>query len=78
MSKDLPALRTLVGLFTGVRSLVSVEVGVAREAFSTYVTLIGLLACVGALMASQVGILTEAFSTFEALMGLFSQVCSVQ
>ena len=77
MSEDLPALRALVGLFACVRSLVPVEVGVAREALSTHITLIGRLTCVGSLVASQVGILTEAFSTLKALMGFLSQVCSV-
>lgn len=77
MSKNLPTLGAPVGLFTCVRSLVPVQVGVAREAFSTYVTLIGLLTRVGALMAGQMGILTEALSTFKALMGLLSQACSV-
>lgn len=77
MSKDLPTLGALVGLFACVCPLVPVKVGVAREAFSTHVTLVRFLPRVRALMASQVGVLTEAFSTFQALMGLLSQVCSV-
>lgn len=78
MSKDLPTLWALVGLLPSVCPLVSVEVGVAREAFPTGIALEGLFPCVGALMAGEVGILTEAFSTFKALMSFLSYVCSVQ
>lgn len=78
VSKDLPTLRALVGLLPSVCPLVSVEVGVAREAFSTDIALEGLFPRVGTLMAGEVGILTEALSTFKALMSFLSYMCSVQ
>ena len=77
MSEDLPALRALVGLFACVRSLVPVEVGVAREALSTHITLIGLLTCVDPFVDSEARAVPEGLPTLTTLIGLLPSVNSL-
>lgn len=74
LAEALVTLLTLVGLLSGVGSLVLNEVGTLAKAPATLITAVGLLAGVDPLVLDEIGALLESLSTLVTLIGLFPRV----
>lgn len=77
MTKALPTELTLIGLLTGVCSLMPPQLCILTEGAPTPLTFIGFLSCVGPFVPSQFRTLTEGLPTHKTHVRCLSSVDSL-
>ena len=77
VTKAFPTELTLIGLLTGVCSLMPPQVCILTEGAPTPLTFIGFLSCVGPFVPSQFRTLTEGLPTHKTHVRFLSSVDSL-